>query len=246
MAPDDINATGDFSQTTAAHFSDTHVVPVSSQDAFDAPSDATMAYADEMDDYDEDEAMEAMRNLEARRYAKKRAKRIRIAAIAGAVALALGGFALFRAFAKPSAETTDEPETAIVERRDYSMSVSGSGALAPYDSVVVTPEVSGIIESVNVSVGQRVNIGEVLFTIRSEELDKAIATASESLTSAQRSLDSANESIGRLQSALDSDRAAHDEAQAQAADESALPMLPPQRPRRPISRPLRTKHRPRN
>ena len=221
MAPDDINATGDFSQTTAAHFSDTHVVPVSSQDALDAPSDATMAYADEMDDYDEDEAMEAMRNLEARRYAKKRAKRIRIAAIAGAVALALGGFALFRAFAKPSAETTDEPETAIVERRDYSMSVSGSGALAPYDSVVVTPEVSGIIESVNVSVGQRVNIGEVLFTIRSEELDKAIATASESLTSAQRSLDSANESIGRLQSALDSDRAAHDEAQEQAADESA-------------------------
>lgn len=221
MAPDDINATGDFSQTTAAHFSDTHVVPVSSQDAFDAPSDATMAYADEMDDYDEDEAMEAMRNLEARRYAKKRAKRIRIAAIAGAVALALGGFALFRAFAKPSAETTDEPETAIVERRDYSMSVSGSGALAPYDSVVVTPEVSGIIESVNVSVGQRVNIGEVLFTIRSEELDKAISTASEALDNAQRELDSANDSIARLQSALDSDRYAHDVAAAQAADDSA-------------------------
>jgi hypothetical protein len=44
----------------------------------------------------------------------------------------------------------------MAERADFTISVQGTGSLSPASQVVVTPEVSGIIDSVPVTEGQNV------------------------------------------------------------------------------------------
>lgn len=167
------------------------------------------------------EALIALKNIEKRRKAKRRAQRLKVAAALAVLAFVGGVFALRGLLTPKEEEGNAGPDVAVVERRDFSTSVQGSGTLKPYDSVVVTPEVDGIIDSVNVSEGQRVNVGEVLFTIRSESLDKAVSTASDQLAAAQSDLSDAYASVSHLEAALEADRTAYETAQAQAAIDTA-------------------------
>ena len=124
----------------------------------------------------EDEALIALKNLEKRRADKRRSRLMKIAGGIGVAALVAGALFLRSRLSATSQQADLGPEVGIVERRDFSTSVQGSGSLEPISMTVVTPEVDGIIDTVSVKEGQSVGAGDVLFTIRSEQIDKAIGT----------------------------------------------------------------------
>jgi RND family efflux transporter MFP subunit len=168
----------------------------------------------------EDEALIALRNLEERRRKKRRQTWLKVGAGAVAVAAVAAWFGLRGRMAPPQ-DVVEGPATAVVMKQDFTTTVQGTGALQPISTTVVTPEVDGIIDTVNVSEGQMVKIGDVLFTIRSEQIDKAIASAADSLADAQNSLGQASNSYGETQAAIAKDRAAYETASAQAAADKA-------------------------
>jgi membrane fusion protein (multidrug efflux system) len=71
-------------------------------------------------------------------------------------------------------ESSDGPppsvvETARVESRLFSERVEVVGQLAAAESVVIRPEIAGVVESIEFQEGQQVAAGEVLFVLRSGE-----------------------------------------------------------------------------
>ena len=169
----------------------------------------------------EDEALIALKNLEKRRADKRRSRLMKIAGGIGVAALVAGALFLRSRLSATSQQADLGPEVGIVERRDFSTSVQGSGSLEPISMTVVTPEVDGIIDTVSVKEGQSVGAGDVLFTIRSEQIDKAIASAADALTEAQNNLGQASNSYAETQAAIAKDRAAYETASAQAEKDAA-------------------------
>lgn len=169
----------------------------------------------------DEEAMRAMEELKARRAAQRKSKFIKIGIAAGAIAAVVGGFFLFRNLsAKPNNQASVQ-QTAMAERADFTISVQGTGSLSPASQVVVTPEVSGIIESVPVTEGQNVAEGEVLFTIRSSDVEKLIKDAEEGVSKAQKDVDKAYEDYNKIVDERNAAASRHDTAQAAADDATA-------------------------
>lgn len=160
---------------------------------------------------DEDlEAQLAYQNIKRQREANKR-RRIIIIAIAAVVALVA-----IVAFIIPNANqaTTDdggasELVTTVVYQGDFATTVTANGATQPLRSTVVTPEVDGIIENLQVEEGSFVNEGDVLFTLKNERLDKDVRDAQNEVARAQNALAAASQ-------AVDDAYAAYDEAASAA------------------------------
>lgn len=131
-----------------------------------------------LDESDEDmEARLAMESLMRHRRARRRKKLI-AGGIMGAIVLAgavVWGISKFTG----NAGGDDAPQlmTTFIDRGDFTEAVEASGAAKPVTSVVVNPEVGGTIESVNVAEGDTVQEGDVLLTVKNDELDKAIRDA---------------------------------------------------------------------
>ncbi len=70
---------------------------------------------------------------------------------------------------------------ARVESRVFSERVEAVGQLAAAESVVIRPEVSGIVESIEFQEGQSVSAGDVLFVLRSDEQHAALREAEANL-----------------------------------------------------------------
>jgi membrane fusion protein (multidrug efflux system) len=68
-------------------------------------------------------------------------------------------------------------ETARIESRLFSERVEVVGQLAAAESVILRPEIQGIVESIEFEEGQRVAAGEVLFVLRSDEQRAALREA---------------------------------------------------------------------
>ena len=127
---------------------------------------------------DEDmEARLAMESLMRHRRARRRKKLI-AGGIVGAIVL-VGAIAWGVSKFTGNAGGDDAPQlmTTFVDRGDFTEAVEASGAAKPVTSVVVNPEVGGIIETVNVAEGDTVQEGDVLLTVKNDELDKAIRDA---------------------------------------------------------------------
>lgn len=123
------------------------------------------------------EARLAMESLMRHRRARRRKKLIAggivgVIVLAGAVAWGISRFT-------GNAGGGDSPQlmTTFVDRGDFTEAVETSGAVKPVTSVVVNPEVGGTIESVNVAEGDTVQEGDVLLTVKNDELDKEIRDA---------------------------------------------------------------------
>lgn len=123
------------------------------------------------------EARLAMESLMRHRRARRRKKLIAggivgVIVLVGAVAWGISRFT-------GNAGGGDSPQlmTTFVDRGDFTEAVETSGAVKPVTSVVVNPEVGGTIESVNVAEGDTVQEGDVLLTVKNDELDKAIRDA---------------------------------------------------------------------
>lgn len=127
---------------------------------------------------DEDmEARLAMESLMRHRRARRRKKLIAGGIVGAIVLVGAVAWGISRFTKNAGSEGSPQLMTTYVDRGDFTEAVETSGAVKPVTSVVVNPEVSGTVESVNVAEGDTVQEGDVLLTVKNDELDKAIRDA---------------------------------------------------------------------
>ncbi len=148
----------------------------------------------------EDDALEAQLAYEAlkkRKKAKRRKRRIIIVVVA-VIVLVIGFMAV-------SGGKSNDAQAKIVETAfataataregAFEATVGGTGKAEPISQSVVSPEVSGIIENLNVEVGQYVNEGDVLFHLKNSELDTDVSKKQLAVDTAQRARDTSERKL---------------------------------------------------
>ncbi len=155
---------------------------------------------------DEAEVQLALKNLEERRKRSKRKRIIKIVIVCAIIAAVIAAWSIANAInaqkQKEEAEAA-AAQAAMTATEAPASGIQASGTLKPGSSAVVTPEVSGIIQEVRVTEGQHVNMGDVLFTLKSDEAEKAIADAQTAVDKAQRNVSKAQSDVSRAQQDYD-------------------------------------------
>ena len=153
---------------------------------------------------EDEEPRNAMASLLAHR--KKRRRRNIVIGIVAACAVL--GVLVWTVTSQQTASSPEEPalQTTPVMRGEFKDEVKASGNVQPMSSVVVTPEVDGIISEVFVSEGDYVEAGTTLLTIRNDSLDKAVREADIQLRSAKTQLSSAKENYNTAYKAYYADQ----------------------------------------
>lgn len=148
---------------------------------------------------------EAYAKLKAKRAEHRRKKLIRrgiAAGIVGVIAL-IAIVATLVINAQPQGDSG--PATDMVTEGTFSTTVEAKGQLKPISSSVVSPSVDGTVDSINVQAGQSVNEGDVLTTIKNDELDRNVAEAQRAVTAAQEDLANAKKAAAAAQAAPTTD-----------------------------------------
>lgn len=144
---------------------------------------------------------EAYAKLKAKRAERRRKKLIRRGIIGGVV----GGIVLIAIVAtlivnaQPQGAT--DPVTDMVTEGTFTTTVEAKGQLKPISASVVSPSVDGTVEQINVQAGQSVNEGDVLMTIKNDELDRNVAEAQRAVAAAQEDLANAQKAAAAAQAA---------------------------------------------
>lgn len=148
---------------------------------------------------------EAYAKLKAKRAERRRKKLIRRGIIGGVV----GGIVLIAIVAtliinaQPQGAT--DPVTDMVTEGTFTTTVEAKGQLKPISASVVSPSVDGTVEQINVQAGQSVNEGDVLMTIKNDELDRNVAEAQLAVAAAQEDLANAQKAAVAAQAAPTTD-----------------------------------------
>ena len=161
---------------------------------------------------------EAYAKLKAKRAERRRKKLIRrgiAAGVVGAIAL-IAIVATLVINAQP--QGASGPVTDMVTEGTFTTTVEAKGQLKPISSSVVSPSVDGTVDSINVQAGQSVNEGDVLMTIKNDELDRNVAEAQRAVAAAQEDLANAQKALASAQATPTTDV---DAASAAAAGASA-------------------------
>lgn len=134
---------------------------------------------------------EAYAKLKAKRAERRRKKLVRRGIAAGIV----GGIVLIAIIVSvvlnSQPQSAGEPVTDMVMEGTFTTTVEAKGQLKPISASVVSPSVDGTVASINVQAGQSVNEGDVLMTIKNDELDNAVAEAQRAVAAAQEDLKNA-------------------------------------------------------
>ena len=142
---------------------------------------------------------EAYAKLKAKRAERRRKKLIRRGIAAGTV----GAIALIAIVAtlviNAQPQGASGPVTDMVTEGTFSTTVEAKGQLKPISSSVVSPSVDGTVDSINVQAGQSVNEGDVLMTIKNDELDRNVAEAQRAVAAAQEDLTNAQKAAAVAQ-----------------------------------------------
>ncbi len=188
----------------------------------------TNAHADSQYDRPNDMAEisdeEAYAKLKAKRAERRRKKLIRrgiAAGVVGAIAL-IAIVATLVINAQP--QGASGPVTDKVTEGTFTTTVEAKGQLKPISSSVVSPSVDGTVDSINVQPGQSVNEGDVLMTIKNDELDRNVAEAQRAVAAAQEDLANAKKAVAAAQATPTTDV---DGASAAAAGGAPPPPRPP-------------------
>lgn len=148
---------------------------------------------------------EAYAKLKTKRAERRRKKLIRRGIVGGVI----GGIALIAIVAtliinsQPQGAT--DPVTDMVTEGTFTTTVEAKGQLKPISASVVSPSVDGTVEQINVQTGQSVNEGDVLMTIKNDELDRNVAEAQRAVAAAQEDLANAQKAAAAAQAAPMSD-----------------------------------------
>lgn len=142
---------------------------------------------------------EAYAKLKAKRAERRRKKLIRRGIAAGVVgAIALTAIvATLVINAQP--QGASGPVTDMATEGTFTTTVEAKGQLKPISSSVVSPSVDGTVDSINVQAGQSVNEGDVLMTIKNDELDRNVAEAQRAVAAAQEDLANAQKAAAAAQ-----------------------------------------------
>ena len=185
----------------------TEVIPViNPADQASAPNDAQteeQVYAD----------------LKRKRAERRKKKLIRRGIAAGIVAAIVIIAVVATVTLTSQPEKKAEPVTDTVTEGTYLTTVDAKGSLKPISSSVVSPTVDGTIESINVSVGQQVNAGDVLMTIKNDELDRNVAEAQRTLRGAQEDLVAAQKAYNK---AVNAPKTTDEDGNVQETDTTSL------------------------
>lgn len=142
---------------------------------------------------------EAYAKLKAKRAERRRKKLIRRGIAAGAV----GAIALIAIVAtlvlNAQSQGASGPVTDMVTEGTFTTTVEAKGQLKPISSSVVSPSVDGTVDSINVQAGQSVSEGDVLMTIKNDELDRNVAEAQRAVAAAQEDLTNAQKAAAVAQ-----------------------------------------------
>ena len=142
---------------------------------------------------------EAYAKLKAKRAERRRKKLIR-RGIAVGVVVAIALIAIIATLvinAQPAG--TNGPVTDMVTEGTFTTTVEAKGQLKPISSSVVSPSVDGTVDSINVQAGQSVNEGDMLMTIKNDELDRNVAEAQRAVAAAQEDLANAQKAAAAAQ-----------------------------------------------
>lgn len=142
---------------------------------------------------------EAYAKLKAKRAERRRKKLIRrgiAAGVVGAIAL-IAIVATLVLNAQP--QGASGPVTDMVTEGTFTTTVEAKGQLKPISSSVVSPSVDGTVDSINVQAGQSVSEGDVLMTIKNDELDRNVAEAQRAVAAAQEDLTNAQKAAAVAQ-----------------------------------------------
>lgn len=144
---------------------------------------------------------EAYAKLKAKRAERRRKKLVRRGIAAGIV----GGIVLIAIIVSvvlnSQPQSAGEPVTDMVMEGTFTTTVEAKGQLKPISASVVSPSVDGTVASINVQAGQSVNEGDVLMTIKNDELDSAVAEAQRAVAAAQEDLKNAQAALAAAQAA---------------------------------------------
>ena len=168
---------------------------------------------------------EAYAKLKAKRAERRRKKLIRrgiAAGVVGAIAL-IAIVATLVINAQP--QGASGPVTDMVTEGTFSTTVEAKGQLKPISSSVVSPSVDGTVDSINVQAGQSVNEGDVLMTIKNDELDRNVAEAQRAVAAAQEDLANAQKAAAAAQATPTTDvdgASAAADVSAASADTNAV------------------------
>lgn len=152
---------------------------------------------------------EAYAKLKTKRAERRHKKLVRRGIAAGIV----GGIILIAIIASvilnSQPQSADGPVTDMVMEGTFTTTVEAKGQLKPISASVVSPSVDGTVAQINVQAGQNVNEGDVLMTIKNDELDNAVAEAQRAVAAAQEDLKNAQAALAAAQTAptLDADGA---------------------------------------
>ncbi|MGE5220809.1 MAG: efflux RND transporter periplasmic adaptor subunit [Omnitrophica WOR_2 bacterium] len=119
-------------------------------------------------------------------------KSSRAKVIAGIVVLLLivGGFLGFRYLrARAQSPTSNNQQTATVTRGNVASTVAASGTVRPRQTANLSWKTTGVVGTVNVTIGEQVKKGQVLASLDPGYLPQNIISAQTDLASAQQSLD---------------------------------------------------------
>ena len=142
---------------------------------------------------------EAYAKLKAKRAERRRKKLIRRGIAAGVVAaiVLIAVVVTLAINARPAGN--NGPVTDMVTEGTFTTTVEAKGQLKPISSSVVSPSVDGTVDSINVLAGQSVNEGDVLMTIKNDELDRNVAEAQRAVAAAQEDLANAKKAAAAAQ-----------------------------------------------
>lgn len=144
---------------------------------------------------------EAYAKLKAKRAERRRKKLVRRGIAAGIV----GGIILIAIIVSvvlnSQPQSAGEPVTDMIMEGTFTTTVEAKGQLKPISASVVSPSVDGTVASINVQAGQSVNEGDVLMTIKNDELDNAVAEAKRAVAAAQEDLKNAQAALTAAQAA---------------------------------------------
>ncbi len=165
---------------------------------------------------------DAYAKLKEKRAERRRKKLIRRGIVGGVV----GGVVLIAIVAtliiNAQPEGATDPVTDMVTEGTFTTTVEAKGQLKPISASVVSPSVDGTVEQINVQTGQSVNEGDVLMTIKNDELDRNVAEAQRAVAAAQEDLASAQRAEAAAQTAPTTDTAAAGAASNTSTDTSAV------------------------
>lgn len=144
----------------------------------------------------DEEAYAKLKAKRAERRRKKLIRRVIAAGIVGVIAL-IAIVATLVINAQP--QGASGPVTDMVTEGTFTTTVEAKGQLKPISSSVVSPSVDGTVDSINVQAGQSVNEGDVLMTIKNDELDRNVAEAQRAVAAAQEDLANAQKAAAPAQ-----------------------------------------------